>query len=494
MRVPVILEEATRFYSMDNNGVTATLAAYVCQKHRERYTPSPTPLPTPSPTPTPTYVSCPSGYVGFHGDVAGQDFFGRTDISQDSLSSCADECNVRGTCLSFEYSHSDAVCFLNTVHYPNAAKHNDYFFCAKEAFYKNVTGLIEGSCTDGFISESASNGQADCQAKCDAVSACQYISLWLTGGSNWCMLSATCSSLQWGSGHTIRNYQKQALYYFNYAHDGYWSNAFDTSQVTKIDNVSAPACAGCAEECLKADVCVAFSVDGGECKNAASSCYMYKTFTAGSSVHASGFRTYSRPETAYAEMFRWHGTGTCADERWWEYDSWYGFVAYDLCRLQCGAIHECLGLDYKFGSGDCNLRFSNGNLPGTNPGGYAGYWDDGSGYGEILNVYSITHGDLPYCYKKESYCLARERIDMSTDGRQWSDCEYECGDNSRPCLHFEFGAESCALYDCIPQVAFSDVTSGSNKLCYGKEDMTHVVYQKDPGRCSFGCTGDVSTS
>jgi hypothetical protein len=60
----------------------------------------------------------------------------------------------------------------------------------------------------GMISEASSSGQDDCESRCTADSSCKYISLWETGGANWCRLNSACDLLGQQSWHTIRIYHK----------------------------------------------------------------------------------------------------------------------------------------------------------------------------------------------------------------------------------------------------------------------------------------------
>mmetsp|Transcript_113352 Transcript_113352/g.218216 ORF Transcript_113352/g.218216 Transcript_113352/m.218216 type:complete len:112 (-) Transcript_113352:244-579(-) len=60
----------------------------------------------------------------------------------------------------------------------------------------------------GVISESSSSGKDDCESRCTADPACKFISLWASGGANWCRLSSACDVLGQQSWHTIRIYRK----------------------------------------------------------------------------------------------------------------------------------------------------------------------------------------------------------------------------------------------------------------------------------------------
>jgi len=61
---------------------------------------------------------------------------------------------------------------------------------------------------DGMISESGSLGQHDCESRCTAHPACNYISLWASGGLSWCRLNTACEIFSQQSGHTINIFEK----------------------------------------------------------------------------------------------------------------------------------------------------------------------------------------------------------------------------------------------------------------------------------------------
>merc|ERR1719482_2449115 len=64
-------------------------------------------------------------------------------------------------------------------------------------------------CTDGVLSESLSSGQSDCEQRCSDSTECKYISLWLTGGVNWCRLTTGCTEKSAKEQHTISVYAKR---------------------------------------------------------------------------------------------------------------------------------------------------------------------------------------------------------------------------------------------------------------------------------------------
>jgi hypothetical protein len=76
--------------------------------------------------------ACPNGYALTPGDVPGGDGFGRgfTNLLE-SIDVCADDCNGRPACLSFEYSPMSKNCYLNTIVTPTSEALGDTLFCAK---------------------------------------------------------------------------------------------------------------------------------------------------------------------------------------------------------------------------------------------------------------------------------------------------------------------------------------------------------------------------
>mmetsp|Transcript_113353 Transcript_113353/g.218217 ORF Transcript_113353/g.218217 Transcript_113353/m.218217 type:complete len:524 (-) Transcript_113353:244-1815(-) len=60
----------------------------------------------------------------------------------------------------------------------------------------------------GMISESSSSGKDDCESRCNADPTCKFISLWASGGANWCRQSTACDVLGQQSWHTIVIYRK----------------------------------------------------------------------------------------------------------------------------------------------------------------------------------------------------------------------------------------------------------------------------------------------
>jgi len=61
-------------------------------------------------------------------------------------------------------------------------------------------------CNDGVLSASRSRGRSDCQQRCSASTKCKYISLWSTGGANWCQLTTGCTKKAVQAQHTINVY------------------------------------------------------------------------------------------------------------------------------------------------------------------------------------------------------------------------------------------------------------------------------------------------
>lgn len=67
---------------------------------------------------------------------------------------------------------------------------------ASHAVPEVFMGPGDDYCTDGVISESGSSGIDECGQRCVAVESCQFFSIWLTGGSNWCRLSTSCLAIE----------------------------------------------------------------------------------------------------------------------------------------------------------------------------------------------------------------------------------------------------------------------------------------------------------
>ena len=74
---------------------------------------------------------CPSDYEDRAGDVPGTG----TDLGAAlSLSrmQCAQKCNEKEDCLSFEHSNSQKLCNLNRIRVPTAQTYMDFSFCMKK--------------------------------------------------------------------------------------------------------------------------------------------------------------------------------------------------------------------------------------------------------------------------------------------------------------------------------------------------------------------------
>jgi len=67
---------------------------------------------------------------------------------------------------------------------------------------------VDHCAATGMISESPSSGKDDCESRCTDDPVCEFISLWVSGGANWCRLNAACDVLGQQSWHTINIYQK----------------------------------------------------------------------------------------------------------------------------------------------------------------------------------------------------------------------------------------------------------------------------------------------
>mmetsp|Transcript_92763 Transcript_92763/g.262344 ORF Transcript_92763/g.262344 Transcript_92763/m.262344 type:complete len:370 (-) Transcript_92763:86-1195(-) len=77
-------------------------------------------------------AGCPAGYAAAAGDVAGWDQFGREMSNlQDSISLCADDCNSRADCRSFEWSPRTKICSLNRGSSPDLPSFEDYTLCVR---------------------------------------------------------------------------------------------------------------------------------------------------------------------------------------------------------------------------------------------------------------------------------------------------------------------------------------------------------------------------
>lgn len=75
-------------------------------------------------------VGCPAGYKAIDGDAKGGDQFSRGTERQDTIELCAEDCNFRKECKSFEWSPTTRICNLNKVPEPQKFPHfYDYMFC-----------------------------------------------------------------------------------------------------------------------------------------------------------------------------------------------------------------------------------------------------------------------------------------------------------------------------------------------------------------------------
>jgi len=72
--------------------------------------------------------------------------------------------------------------------------------------YELHIGPGDDACADGWIEESASKGLGDCKERCDDADTCRFVSLWSTGGINWCRLTKACGSKKQEKHHQISIY------------------------------------------------------------------------------------------------------------------------------------------------------------------------------------------------------------------------------------------------------------------------------------------------
>ena len=75
---------------------------------------------------------CPSGYDQRIGDAPGwgSDLGSELELSRQD---CANQCNSKPDCLSFEHSNSEGLCNLNRVGEPsNQVQFHDYVYCLKK--------------------------------------------------------------------------------------------------------------------------------------------------------------------------------------------------------------------------------------------------------------------------------------------------------------------------------------------------------------------------
>ena len=74
---------------------------------------------------------CPSGYEARNGDIPG---WGTILGSKLSLTKeeCAQSCNQKDSCRSFEHSDSMKLCNLNKIGEPKLGPYKDFAFCKKK--------------------------------------------------------------------------------------------------------------------------------------------------------------------------------------------------------------------------------------------------------------------------------------------------------------------------------------------------------------------------
>jgi len=129
-----------------------------------------------------TYTDCPSLISGTSN--FGADFWCSQLESQFNV--CQSSCGACSICTTTTATSTNVKFGYELHHGPGS----DY--CAET----------------GMISESSSLGKDDCESRCTADPACQFVSLWESGGLNWCRLNGACDVLGQQSWHTINIYQK----------------------------------------------------------------------------------------------------------------------------------------------------------------------------------------------------------------------------------------------------------------------------------------------
>ena len=70
------------------------------------------------------------GYILIAGDIGGSGQISGPH-TENSISGCADRCDGKPECCSFEYSTSENKCNLNRDCSPTSGVYNDYYFCVK---------------------------------------------------------------------------------------------------------------------------------------------------------------------------------------------------------------------------------------------------------------------------------------------------------------------------------------------------------------------------
>jgi len=121
---------------------------------------------------------CPDGYKGHDGDVPGGDQFGGGYTQKaTSAATCAELCNARAQCGSFEYAPSTKFCFLNRQTVPTVAgAPAGWEFCSKltcPAGYEPHDGDVPGGDQFGGGYTQKATSAAKCAVLCNAEAQCR---------------------------------------------------------------------------------------------------------------------------------------------------------------------------------------------------------------------------------------------------------------------------------------------------------------------------------
>ena len=97
------------------------------------------------------------------------------------------------------------------------------------------------------------------------------------------------------------------------------------------------------------------------------------------------------------------GTGACVDASGNEYDCLYCWgKTLTECQHVCNQYEGCVGVDFIAASGNCEVRFTEGAVPGYDADCNGGSWHGGTGYG--APVAQNPDGSERVCYVKEVSC------------------------------------------------------------------------------------------
>jgi len=147
----------------------------------------------------------------------GSDHCAETGMITESSSSGRDDCESRCTAdpackfISLWASGGANWCRLNSACdvLGQQSWHTINIYQKAPSPYELHSGPGSDYCAEtGMISESSSSGKDDCESRCTADPACKFISLWTSGGANWCRLNSACDVLSQQSWHTISIYLK----------------------------------------------------------------------------------------------------------------------------------------------------------------------------------------------------------------------------------------------------------------------------------------------